>query len=79
MKTSQLRIIVTPEPMGPNFQAKLVGRKEWAAGKTPIEAIGDLVLSHPEVFGAKVLITAAATDRLGEIQAANLGRHLTRR
>lgn len=38
----------------PNYHAQVQGQPGiWAAGRTPQEALGDLVRCHPEVFGVQ--------------------------
>jgi hypothetical protein len=48
------RIIV--KKRGADWHAQIEGKAEWASGKSHIEAIGDLVLSHPDQFGVEVKI-----------------------
>ncbi len=38
----------------PKYHAKVVGSNEWACGESREEAIGQLILCHPEVFGIKI-------------------------
>jgi hypothetical protein len=36
------------------FQAKIKGGRWWGCGNTRKEAIGDLLMSHPEKFGIEI-------------------------
>lgn len=38
----------------PKYHASVKGEKAWACGASRNEAIGDLILHHPELFGVKI-------------------------
>lgn len=37
----------------PVYMATIVGQKLWGRGRSPEAAIGDLILTHPQAFGAE--------------------------
>ena len=48
-----MKIIVTRRT--DDYHACLEGHPEiWGCGKTPRAAVGDLIWSHPDIFGVKV-------------------------
>lgn len=50
-----IAMVITVTDRGTDYHACLDGEPAcWAAGKTPYEAIGDLVVHHPERFGVDV-------------------------
>jgi hypothetical protein len=50
-------ITVEYRPTNQDFRAHLTGdRAIWAAGRSPYEAVGDLVVHHPERFAAQAAV-----------------------
>jgi hypothetical protein len=60
-------ITVEYRPTNDDFHAHLTGdRTIWAAGRNPYEAVGDLVVHHPERFATQAAVAeqAAEVERL---------------
>ena len=49
---AEAEIVITQRSA--DYKAQLRGSAAWGCGKEPAAAIGDLVLSHPELFGVKI-------------------------
>lgn len=58
-------ITVEYRPTNQDFRAHLTGdRRIWAAGRNPYEAVGDLVVHHPERFATQ----AAVAEQSAEVE-----------
>jgi hypothetical protein len=54
-------IVVSAEPSGGGFLAKTKNQPGfWGRGGTHQEAIGDLIIMHPEAFGIDIETTESA-------------------
>jgi hypothetical protein len=51
---SNVMIRVVVKKRSDDFHASIFGRAEWGCGRTPSEAIGELVSAHPALFGIEV-------------------------
>jgi hypothetical protein len=47
----------------PNYHASIKGTGYWGQGRSPDEAIGDLLRSHPEKFNVHITILGGAHAR----------------
>jgi hypothetical protein len=62
-----MKLIVT-DIGNDQFQAKIEGQAGFGVGRSPTEAVGDLIHAHPETFGLTIEISAGAQQQLARIQ-----------
>ena len=61
---------------GDGFMAKFEDSKAWAAGRTPNEAIGDLIRTHGAARGINVTFDDGANRNFRRLQEQSLKRYL---